>query len=64
MKYDFIRNHAGEPCVRLMCRVLSVSHSGYYAGMIDLAAPGRWRTSHCRRAFDAFTSDSDRTTAQ
>ena len=31
MKYLFIRDHVAEYPVRMMCRVLSVSHSGYYA---------------------------------
>lgn len=30
MKYAFIREQAGCFPVRLMCRVLGVSHSGYY----------------------------------
>lgn len=31
MKFDFIRRHAEQYPVRLMCRVLGVSRSGYYA---------------------------------
>ena len=31
MSFNFIRDHAGQWSVRLMCRVLDVSASGYYA---------------------------------
>jgi putative transposase len=31
MRYQFIREHAGEHHVRAMCRALHVSHSGFYA---------------------------------
>lgn len=31
MKYHFIRDHSCEHSIRTMCRVLNVSHSGYYA---------------------------------
>lgn len=31
MSFRFIRDHAGQWPVRLMCRVLEVSPSGYYA---------------------------------
>jgi hypothetical protein len=31
MSFNFIRDHAGRWPVRLMCRVLEVSASGYYA---------------------------------
>jgi hypothetical protein len=31
MSFKFIRDHAGRWPVRLMCRVLEVSASGYYA---------------------------------
>ena len=31
MSFRFIRDHAGRWPVRLMCRVLEVSTSGYYA---------------------------------
>ena len=31
MTFKFIRNHAGTGPIRLMCRVLEVSASGYYA---------------------------------
>ena len=31
MSFNFIRDHAGRWPVRLMCRVLDVSASGYYA---------------------------------
>ena len=31
MRFTFIRDHAGTWPIRLMCRVLQVSASGYYA---------------------------------
>ena len=31
MKYAFIRNHAAEHSVTLLCQTLGVSRSGYYA---------------------------------
>lgn len=31
MRFEFIKRHAGQFSVRTMCRVLQVSHAGYYA---------------------------------
>ena len=34
MRFTFIRDHAGTWPIRLMCRVLQVSASGYYAWLL------------------------------
>ena len=33
MKYEFMQRHTHEFSVRMMCRVLQVSASGYYASI-------------------------------
>ncbi len=49
MSFQFIREHADRWPVRLMCRVLEVSPSGYYAWRAARRAPVRAPTAAARR---------------
>ena len=64
MKYACIQRHRGEFAVRLMCRVLAVSPSGFYASQRRPRSARHWRDqqlttqirlahAHSRRTYGA-----------
>ena len=55
MKYATMKDHEGEFAVRLMCRVLSVSASGYY----DWRKRVPSKQAQARAELDAFHDDVD-----
>ena len=49
MKYAWIQQHSDSFCVQLMCRVLEVSKSAYYAWKKREPGPRKQRTDRIRR---------------
>lgn len=47
MTFKFIRDHAERWPIRLMCRVLEVSASGFMLGVTARKAPVHARTARC-----------------
>ena len=52
MRYGCIERHRGEFPVLLMCRVLEVTRSGFYACERVSQARGYARTSDCESKFE------------